>query len=75
MKEAPAAGGARVLRVVATIEGLDRPTQSVTLKGPEGRYVTARVEDPSMLTKPRIGDTVVVTVTEAMAVSLEKVKH
>jgi hypothetical protein len=75
MKEAPAGATVRVLRVVATIEGLDRPSESVTLKGPGGRYVTARVADPSMLMKPRLGDTVVVTVTEALAVSLEKVQH
>src|SRR5436190_1640795 len=29
----PAAGGLRHIKVVATIEGLDRPTQSITVKG------------------------------------------
>jgi hypothetical protein len=53
---------------------LDRPTQTVTLKGPGGRYVTVRVADPKILEKPRLGDTVVVTAAEALAVSLEKVK-
>src|SRR5262249_20235584 len=68
----PAAGGLRRFRVVTTIEGLDRPTQTVTVKGPRGRYLTARVADPSRLTQVRIGDTVVLTYTEALAVSLEK---
>jgi hypothetical protein len=68
----PAAGGLRRFRVVTTIEGLDRPTQTVTLKGPRGRYLTTRVADPSRLTKVHIGDHVVVTYTEAVAVSLEK---
>ena len=54
--------------------GLDRPSQTVTLKGPMGRYLTVRVEDPSVLMKPRLGDTVVVTAVEALAVSVEKVK-
>jgi hypothetical protein len=71
---APAAGAMRVLRVVATVEGLDRPTQTATLKGPRGRYLTVRVADPSVLEKPRLGDTVIVTVAEAMAVSVDKVK-
>lgn len=70
----PAAGGLRRFKVVATIEGLDRPTQTVTLKGPRGNYLTTRVADPSRLTKVHIGDTVVVTYTEALAISLEKVE-
>jgi hypothetical protein len=70
----PAAGGLRQFKVVTTIEGLDRPTETVTLKGPLGHYVTAKVHDPSRLSEVRIGDTVVVTYTEALAVSLEKAK-
>ena len=70
---APAAGAARMFRIVATIEALDRTTQTVTLKGPEGAYVTVKVEEPALLTKPRIGDTVVVSVAESVALSLEKV--
>jgi hypothetical protein len=69
---APAAGGLRRIRVVATIEGLDRPTQTATLRGPQGNYVTVRVADPSRLTQAHIGDKVVVTYTEALAISLEK---
>jgi Cu/Ag efflux protein CusF len=72
--QAPAAAGVRTVRVVATIEGLDRPSQTVTLKGPMGRYLTVRVQDPSILLKPRLGDTVVVTAAEALAVSVEKVQ-
>lgn len=68
----PAAGGLRRYRVVTTVEGLDRPTQTVTVKGPRGNYLTARVADPSRLTRMRIGDNVVVTYTEAVAISLEK---
>jgi hypothetical protein len=68
----PAAGGLRRFKVVTTIEGLDRPTQTVTVKGPQGRYLTARVADPSRLTQARIGDNVVITYTEALAISLEK---
>ena len=68
----PAAGGLRRFKVVTTIEGLDRPTQTVTVKGPRGNYLTARVADPSRLTQVRIGDTILVTYTEALAISLEK---
>jgi hypothetical protein len=68
----PAAGGLRRFKVVTTIEGLDRPTQRITVKGPRGHYFTTRVEDPSVLTQVRLGDNVVVTYTEALAVSLQK---
>ncbi len=68
----PAAGGLRRYKVVTTVEGLDRPTQTITIKGPRGNYLTARVAEPSRLTQMRIGDTILVTYTEALAISLEK---
>jgi len=71
---APAGAIVHAIRIVATVEALDRTTQTVTLKGPGGRYVTVRVADPKILEKPRLGDTVVVTAAEAVAVSLEKAK-
>jgi hypothetical protein len=69
----PAAGAARMFRVVATIEALDRTTQTATLKGPNGNYMTVKVPEPDMLLKPHIGDTVVVTAAESVVLSLEKV--
>jgi hypothetical protein len=68
----PAAGGLRIIKAVTTVEGLDRPTQSLTVKGPRGNYATVRVKDPSKLEKLRLGDTIIVTYAEALAVSLEK---
>ena len=68
----PAAGGLRRFKVVTTVEGIDRPSETITIKGPRGHYLTARVADPSRLTKVRIGDNIVVTYTEALAISLEK---
>jgi hypothetical protein len=70
----PAAGGLRQFKVVTTIEGLDRPTRTITVKGPRGNYLTARVADPSRLTQVKIGDHVIVTYTEALAISLEEAK-
>lgn len=70
--KAPAAGVARMFRIVATVEALDRTAQTATLKGPEGNYVTVKVQDPALLTQPRIGDTVVVTAAESVVLSLEK---
>ena len=69
---APAGGAARQIKAVCTIEGLDRPTKTITVKGPAGRLWTARVADTANLTKMHIGETVVITLTEAAVVSLEK---
>jgi hypothetical protein len=71
-ESAPAAGGLNVIRVVATVEGLERPTRLVTLKGPKGNYVKVRARDTGRLEKLRLGDTIVVTFTEALAVKVEK---
>ena len=69
---APAAGGLRQIKAVTTVEGIDLPTQTVTLKGPRGNYVTVRAQNPENLKKLQIGDTIVVTYTQALALSLEK---
>lgn len=68
----PAAGGLRVIKAVVTVEGLDRPTKSLTVKGPAGNLHTVQVENVANLSKLRLGDTIVVTYAEALAVSLEK---
>ena len=72
--EAPAGAVARTVRVVATVDALDLTAQTATLKGPKGRYLTVRVDDPAKLKSAKIGDTVVVVATEGLAVSLDKPK-
>ena len=72
-KDASPAGGAlRAIKVVATVEGLDLPTRSVTLKGPMGNFITVRAASVDNVKKLRLGDTIVVTYTEALAISLQK---
>jgi hypothetical protein len=69
---APAAVTARQIKAVTTIEALNRLTQTITVMGPRGGIVKARVEDPKRLEQVRIGQTIVITYTEAVAISLEK---
>jgi hypothetical protein len=71
----PAAGGVRTIRVVAEVVGLDLPSQTVTLKGPKGDTATVRAKKLDNFKKLRLGDTIVVTYTEALAISVEKVSH
>ena len=72
---APAAESLRVIRVVATVEGLQRPGRLVSLKGPKGNFLTVRAKDLKRLEKLHLGDTIVVTFTEALAVEVEKTKE
>ena len=67
----PAAGALRIIKAVVTVEGLDRPTRSLTVSGQSGT-VTVQVADVAALSKLRLGDSLVVTYTEAIAVGIEK---
>jgi hypothetical protein len=70
----PGAGLGRQIRVVATVEHLDREAQTATLRGPYGRALTVRVRDPERMERANVGDTVVLTYTEAVALSVEKIQ-
>lgn len=68
----PAAGGLRKIKVVATVEKVDLEKHLVTLKGPLGNYVEVEAQDPGNLKHVKVGDTVVATYLEAVAISVEK---
>jgi len=69
--EKPAGVAAREITITATIEAIDKPTSSVTLKGPEGNSVTVKVRNPQRLEKVQVGDMVEITYTEAVAIAVE----
>jgi hypothetical protein len=69
----PAAGGLKQYKVVTTITEIDKTAETVTVKGPRGNSVTARVARPELLDKAHVGDHVIIVYTEALAISLEKV--
>lgn len=60
--------------VVATIEAIDKKAKTATLKGENGKSVTVTPRDPKNLDKVKVGDRIVITYTEAVAISLEKKK-
>ena len=70
----PGAAIGAIVKAVVTIEIISRPDMVVTIRGPRGQYVTIPVEDPSLITRLRVGEVAVLTYAEAMALSLEKVK-
>jgi hypothetical protein len=70
----PAGVVASQVTVTATVEAIDRKKTHVTLKGPEGDSVKVKVQDPKNLKNVKVGDQVVITYTEALAISVEKAK-
>jgi hypothetical protein len=62
----------RLITKTATIQDIDRNTNNVVLKGPEGNLVGVNVKDPGKLENVQVGDRVVITYTETLAISLEK---
>ena len=70
--EKPAGVAINTITVTATIDKIDKKAQTVTLKGPEGNKETIKVKDPNNLKKVKVGDNVVISYTEALAIAVEK---
>ncbi|MFM8413041.1 MAG: hypothetical protein ACKOCT_22530 [Alphaproteobacteria bacterium] len=71
--ELPAAVAASATTVIAKIVGIDRGAQTATLQGPDGKNVTVSVPDKAKLDKAKVNDLVEITLTEALAISVDKV--
>ncbi len=56
--------------VTAIILGLDRVNETATLKLPDGEIMVVKVQDPANFDKVKVGDTIVITYTEAVAISV-----
>jgi len=69
----PGAEVGAVVHAVVTIEIINRPDMEVTVKGPRGNYVSIAVEDQALIERLNVGEVVVMTYAEALALTLEKV--
>jgi len=58
--------------VNATITAIDLAAKTATLKGEDGKSVTVTPRNPKNLEKVKVGDRLVITYTEAVAVKVEK---
>ncbi len=58
--------------VNASITAIDLAAKTATLKGEDGKSVTVTPRDPKNLEKVKVGDRLVITYTEAVAVKVEK---
>jgi hypothetical protein len=67
----PAVAGAREVSAIAKVTGIDQKAKTISLTGPRGNVVTLDVQNPDQFKVVKMGDEVLVTYTEAVAVSIE----
>jgi len=69
--ERPAAAAAHQVTAIAKVTAVDKKAKTITLKGPRGNSVTLDVQNPDQFKVVKVGDEVLVTYTEAVAISVE----
>lgn len=74
MEDAPAGAVGAMMKAVVTIEVLNRVNMLATVMGPGGNFLTIPMEDKELITKLHVGQVVILTYAEAIAVSLEKLE-
>ena len=70
----PAVGGAREVTAIAKVTAIDQKAKTISLTGPRGNTVTLDVQNPDQFKVVKMGDEVLVTYTEAVAISVEPAK-
>jgi hypothetical protein len=68
----PGAVAEQKATVLVTVTDIDAENGTVTIKGPDGSTEKVKVRDPRVLKHLKAGDELVVTVTGAAAVAIEK---
>ena len=72
--EAPAAGAAAAIRATVTITAIDMKNRMVVIQGPQGNLYQVKAGPEVHLDKAKVGDQLVATYTEAVAVTVEPAK-
>lgn len=68
----PGAVVGALIKAVVSIEMIDRPDMMVTVKGPRGNYVSIPVADAKLMDELNIGEVVILTYAESVALTLGK---
>jgi hypothetical protein len=68
--ERPAGVEAQMVTAVVNIEAINTKTNVATLKGPEGKVVQVKIQDPKKWESAKVGDKVSITYTQAVAVEV-----
>jgi hypothetical protein len=69
--ERPAGVAAREITAIAKVTAVDPKAKTISLRGPRGNVVKLDVQNPDQFKVVKVGDEVLVTYTEAAAVSVE----
>jgi hypothetical protein len=72
--EMPAAGVAAAIRATVTITAIDMKNRMVVFQGPQGNLYQVKAGPEVHLEKAKVGDQLVATYTEAMAITVEPAK-
>lgn len=70
--EVPGGAVAGQVSIVVSVEAIDHAKGTVTVKGPDGAVETVKARYPEKLKLLKVGDELVVSVSRAIAISLEK---
>ncbi|WP_152286789.1 hypothetical protein [Flavicella marina] len=62
-------------KAVVTIEVLNRPFMLATVRGPAGNYISIPIKDAAIFKQVHIGQELILTYAEAIAISLEKIEE
>lgn len=68
----PAGTAARSIQILETVQSIDKAKNIVVLKAPDGSLDAHQVKDPKNLDKVDVGDKVLISLTQAVAVSVER---
>jgi hypothetical protein len=70
----PGAALGAVVKAVVTIQVVNLPFMFVNIQGPQGNFTTIKMEDKELIQKLHVGQVVILTYAEAVALSLTKVE-
>ncbi len=72
MESLPGAAAGRVIQAVCTIEGMNRVLGTVVIMDPRGKLHVIGDVEPEKMEGVTLGETIIVTYTEAIAITLER---
>jgi hypothetical protein len=69
--QTPGTAVGRAIRVVTTVDAINLAERTIVIKGPDGAEETVKVNHPFGLKHLKVGDQIVITLTDVVAVELK----
>jgi hypothetical protein len=70
--QTPGAALGSQLRFAVTIDAIDKQNKAISIKGPDGAVEVVDVANPETLEQVQVGEDIVVTLTDAVSIALDK---